>query len=363
MALVGYSDSEGSETEASSAPKAPAPSRPAKSAVQKLVDSTGPRKIKVELPTAIPDASQPEERPLKRVRTGGGFSGFNALLPAPKRTAETAKKGGLGSGVSLKTSSAAAFSRDPVEPVTVKSADDAPAENNGDNEAIIVQKSADELSKPIEEVKTVGNPMRFRPLSVANKKKKKPIPASAMAGTSTGPVAKAQTTLPATVPTPKPKVSLFSVAQSTAQTEQHIASDTYEPLIAQEETEHQDDDTTYSTSAAIPATHDPNSLSAVASDLNLSAADRRRLFGRGGQSGQPINISNFNMDREYASNEALRAAGEQTQHRAVRAVAPGKHSLQQLVNAASNQKEALEDAWAEGKRNRGEAGNKYGWGR
>jgi hypothetical protein len=35
--------------------------------------------------------------------------------------------------------------------------------------------------------------------------------------------------------------------------------------------------------------------------------------------------------------------------------------LQQLVNSASTQKEALEDAWAQGRRNKAEAGSHYGF--
>ncbi|KAI4156855.1 MAG: hypothetical protein LQ346_009128, partial [Caloplaca aetnensis] len=92
------------------------------------------------------------------------------------------------------------------------------------------------------------------------------------------------------------------------------------------------------------------------------------LFGRQQQhptasSSATVNIVTFNTDAEYASNELLRQAGEQqqAQHNPVRALAPGKHSLKQLVSAASNQKDALEEQFASGRRNRKEAGSKYGW--
>ena len=49
------------------------------------------------------------------------------------------------------------------------------------------------------------------------------------------------------------------------------------------------------------------------------------------------------------------------QHNPVRPIAPGKHTLQQLVNVASNQREALEESFATGRRNKKEAGAKYGW--
>jgi len=87
----------------------------------------------------------------------------------------------------------------------------------------------------------------------------------------------------------------------------------------------------------------------------------RQLFGRNSNNHAEISVQNFNLDSEYASNEALRQAGDTFQHRAVKAIAPGKHSLQQLVNNARTQKDAIEDSWAEGRRNRGEGGSKYGW--
>ncbi|KAG8629465.1 hypothetical protein KVT40_003330 [Elsinoe batatas] len=362
MALVGYSDSEESDTEVAPQPKPAVPAKSSKPAFEKLVDSSGPRKIRVELPTIAPSADAEAERPVKRARTAGGLSGFNALLPAPKRTAENAKRGGLGSGINLKTSSAAAFSREPVETSYhgTHESEALDTSKNGDNAS---GEAEDKSANPTEEVKTVGNAMRFRPLSVANKKKTKK-PAAVNAISSSAPAPLSQTTAPAapaTVVKPsKPKVSLFSVASEDEPVMQGARIDAYEPLIAQDgvvETA----PPSYETMPQQPV--NPNSLDAVASDLNLTEAERRQLFGRRGQGAQAINIANFNMDTEYAKNEELRAAGETVQHRAVRAVAPGKHSLQQLVNAASTQKEALEDAWAEGKRNRGEAGNKYGWGR
>jgi hypothetical protein len=48
-------------------------------------------------------------------------------------------------------------------------------------------------------------------------------------------------------------------------------------------------------------------------------------------------------------------------HNPVRSIAPGKHSLKQLVNAAQSQKDALAESFAKGYQNRKEAGSKYGW--
>ena len=109
----------------------------------------------------------------------------------------------------------------------------------------------------------------------------------------------------------------------------------------------------------------PQSLDTIASDLNLTEAQRRQLFGRqrgkGGHDLSAISVVNFNTDQEYAHNEELRASGETIQHNPVRSLAPGKHSLKQLMNNAATQKEALEEHFASGKRNKKEAGSKYGW--
>src|SRR5699024_12788464 len=104
------------------------------------------------------------------------------------------------------------------------------------------------------------------------------------------------------------------------------------------------------------------SLDSIADDLNLSAAARRELFGRGSAAAHTAtSVKNFNMDDEYQHNEELRAAGDQQTHNPVRAIQGGKQSLRQLVQNVHNQLDALEDSFARGKSNRKEASSKYGW--
>ena len=120
--------------------------------------------------------------------------------------------------------------------------------------------------------------------------------------------------------------------------------------------------TSFAAPPAVPTPPISQSLDDIAGDLNLSAAERRQLFGRqkGGMK-SATNVINFNTDKEYLHNEELRAAGETVTHNPVRAIAPGKHSLKQLVNAAQTQKDALEESFAKGRNNRKEAGSRYGW--
>jgi hypothetical protein len=356
MVLVTYSDSEGSDAEEQAAQQPAKPANKA-SSFQKVVDSSNPRKIKVNLPSPANDASESTtpnpERPAKRARTGGAgvFSGLSSFLPAPKRTADaptnvssesSIKPKATGSSVNLKTGSAPAFSR-----------------SNQDDEYSNAQESqakAPTIATTVhaDDVKFVGKSTLFRPLSVTRKPqvKKKKVAATIQATpAASDPVQTDE------APKPKPKVSLFSFAAAeeplpelpkpivddSLESEQLLEIDQYqEPPIAQ--------------------AHQPQTLDTIASDLQLDEATRRKLFGRKGKGTDvPLNLVNFNTDNEYAANEELRAKGEAVQHNPLRTIQPGKHTLRQLVNAATTQKDALEEAWAAGKRNHKEAGNRYGW--
>jgi hypothetical protein len=109
----------------------------------------------------------------------------------------------------------------------------------------------------------------------------------------------------------------------------------------------------------------PHDLTNIASELNLSEAERRQLFGKKGRGGPDFSgatIKDFNTDMEYAHNEKLRQQGEAVQHNPLKSISgTGKNSLRSLVNVATTQKDALEDHFAAGARNKREAGNRYGW--
>ncbi|MCJ1355357.1 MAG: hypothetical protein MMC33_005348 [Icmadophila ericetorum] len=404
MALVDYSDSEASEDE--SPPAAPALSQKitgnttkptTKPAFQKVVDPSKPHKIKISLPEIQKTGKEDEEAdepPAKKPKIGpGSFSGFNSFLPAPKRSAATnggsggsgLKRGGLGSGVSLKTGAAPGFSREAmptheedtempeasskIEIENAQSTNASTAEAKLDSEA----QGTSEKSK-IEPKKSA---MMFMPLSVARKPQKKkavaaPKPAEAVpAGMNTEPVPEAKKiakpslfSLPTTdessvvLPSTAGEYKPMMYSANSTSTEQDYISTIDDSNV-------DDQDPSYSSSTAQSQYQNgPQSLDAIASDLNLSKSARRQLMGRNASKGEntsAINVLNFNTDEEYASNELLRQAGETVKVNPVRAIAAGKHSLRQLINAASSQKEALEEHFASGKRNKKEAGSKYGW--
>ncbi|KAJ6444690.1 stress activated map kinase interacting [Purpureocillium lavendulum] len=412
MGLVSYSESESSSSE-SEAPKKAAPAQKAlpgaKKPFQKVVDRSNPGKIVVNLPTAAAaanDAQPSDEPPAKRARTGGAgagggrFSGFNSFLPAPKnaRNATASKPAPSAPGrprpaVNLKTSAEPGFSRDQEEPHTDGHAD-------GDHErpaagglSLPPPKRAAEPSIPQEqksadEVKLVGKPLMFKPLSVSRKPNKKKKIAAAIPAASAPPTSNAaaqrptngvEEPQPAAAPAmPPKKVSLFSLhtEEASAPTDTTRSNGAYEPMFATADASADDDD--YYAQFAMDAQTGPSattaphasstagqSLDSVADDLNLSAAARRELFGRGGRGSaaqaMATSVKNFNMDEEYQHNEEVRAAGDQQTHNPVRAIQGGKHSLRQLVQNVHNQREALEDSFARGKSNRKEASSKYGW--
>ena len=398
MALVEYSGSEDSDQEEQIKLQEAAKGKvnTTKLSFQKVVDRSNPHKIRVNLPDLAKPEEPDSEPPLKRAKVGsGGFSGFNSLLPAPKRTAAPnggpttsgARKRGLGIGVNLKTGAAPGFSRDPVDAVSTSNEEGAETGRGEDMNTIQQDKEThykppanDEspsLLKPVEAVKMQGNRTMFKPLSVARKPQKKKTQAGESISNT-----KVQVDDSIQKPQPAPKLSLFSTGEEIEPPmSSSTASGTYQPMIytsttpnpisapinPSDDPQPSEDDNYYPYDHPEPRMDKPRieSLSSIASDLNLTRAETRQLLGRQkhNQTDSPskINIVNFNTDAEYAANEILRQAGETVQHNPVRAIAPGKHSLKQLVNAASSQKDALEESFASGRRNKKEAGSKYGW--
>jgi Mitotic checkpoint regulator, MAD2B-interacting len=379
MNLVAYSDSEGSDDEDSSAPQVQEAPKQTKSTFQKVVDSSNPRKIKVNLPNAtsntIKDTPEEYQRPAKRPRTGGGglFSGLNSFLPAPKRSGDAAtgafgntsstlnKESRSRAAINLKTGAEPAFSRDAAPLVADQRHNNNESENVPRKNGPVIATTLDP-----DEVKLVGKATIFRPLSIARKTQKKkktvaPVRASKLEDSipKVGePVKEVREAMK-----PKPKVSLFSLNQAEETSVLPEIETTTTTINEPDETGPPDDqEEHYADNQNTQQNYRTQTLDHIASDLNLDEATRRQLFGRRGKGdGIPINLLNFDTDKEYSANEELRASGETIQHNALRTVQPGKHSLRQLVDAASSQKEALEESWAAGKRNHREAGSRYGW--
>ncbi|EEH11642.1 conserved hypothetical protein [Histoplasma capsulatum G186AR] len=445
MALVSYSDSEGSDSE--STPELPKKKKAAPATLsttlepsfQSLTDRGNRRKILVSLPDAdkhtTSDAQRNDgddngddgdgparKRPRIGTQSGGGgaFSSFNSLLPAPKRKGPVRpgmdKKGdGTGAPVrkvfALKTGPEPGFDRQADHQMRwdlsngdVDSGAIGGVVRDGRDGAFgdgITESTKEKVEKLA--VKPKGNAMMFKPLSVARAttmKKAMRKTAMSLPGTTSPSGAggrpatetaltlgqgKAEDTI--SNAGPKPKVSLFGLGKEDEQAPSvsQPSSSPYVPLVYSTT----DPSTTSTiessglTDPTVPAEttepgpqNQPQTLASIADDLNLTPAQKRQLFGRQGLSissssatgekqSNP-NIITFNTDQEYSSNNAFLLSASDAelaaqQHNPVRSIAPGKHSLQQLVNAVSNQRDALEESFAAGKRNKREAGSKYGW--
>lgn len=386
MVLVGYSDSEGSDNESIPIQPPRSNTRSAAAIPTLLVDKSNPKKIVVNLTDKSVEPGndaqdEHNEPPLKRARVGAGaFSGFNAMLPPPKRdhVQQERKKAPARKVFSLRTGAEPAFSRDSdAELKDVRAQDplnqsvlDDPADEPGKGMLEVVPKvtGMNLVSSDV----TQAKPFLFKPLSVAQSRKKKKttahIPANSdaerPAHTSAVPNESDGSLRAGRHEKETKKISLFYVG---------VEEDT--TLAALDETVDAEDDPIEHASrqvvdhSTIESPHilqdgpDPNSLTSIADSLNLSAAERRQLLGRNHNplSGTASRVINFNTDTEYAANQQLNAMGEQVQHNPVRTIAPGKHSLKSLVASAQGQKEALEESFAQGRRNKRETGNKYGW--
>ncbi|EJT68806.1 hypothetical protein GGTG_13620, partial [Gaeumannomyces tritici R3-111a-1] len=283
MALVNYDSDSDSEGEAAPAPPQPASSAKPPTAAPKLVDRANPRKIIVNLPSASASSDEP---PAKRARTEGGgggrFGAFRSALPPPKNTVApvAASRSSQPSGSSsssyssaqplpfsfFKTSAEAAFSREPPPSAggdgdevdefgnaNTGLAPDRLAAGGGMRMKLPAPKSQGpqqqgpsipEGQKPESEVKLVGKPLMFRPLSVARKPAKK---SGAKAAASSAPRAMTRpagsssadavtTAAPPAEAPKKKKVSLFSlgadeVDEAPQAEEPPAAEGGYQPLF------------------------------------------------------------------------------------------------------------------------------------
>jgi hypothetical protein len=414
MNLIAYSDSE-SDGEAPAAPK-PALKQAPKPSFQKVVDRSNPGRIKVNLPGASQPRAEKDDiegdaPPAKKPRLGGAtaFGGFNAMLPAPKKPvatpaavdATTGKRAlgkGLAAGVNLRTGAEPAFKREsrveldefdengnPIKKEPMKKEDFRALLNLPTPKSEKKEDTKSETTVHIPQADPVPAPKaaapRFVPMSVGKGKKKKPVVPRPVAtssgetkatgsGTSTP---QAQAAL--APPQRKPKVSLFGVPEESTAAANVSSSEAYQPMLYGAEDEADapipddafDQQHTHQPHQQAPmatSSAAPNDLTGIASELNLSAAERRQLFGKRGREEDfsSAKIVEFSTDTEYAYNNKLREQGEQVQHNALKSISgTGKNSLRSLINVASTQKDALEEHFASGYRNKKEAGNKYGW--
>ncbi|KAF3913646.1 hypothetical protein ABW21_db0206104 [Orbilia brochopaga] len=385
MALVAYSDSEPSDSEveppALAAKVAPAPAKakpksslasflPPPAKKRKLVDGgatgpadgssnpSGPRKIKIDLPKISRDDDDADALPSssrRNVGKAGGGSGVLSFLPAPKRTGAEAAKAAQEAQKEEKAeaSSAAAAPRTlggGIKKVEYAGTgmDDAPVEPP----PTITPADASTATAP----KPAAGPIQGRAIQPLFRK-----------STAKKPVKPAKTEIK------DKKVSLFSLGSTL--TEKPLSAPPtgeYKPILIDDTPAPpvDDEDTAGDASAVVEAAYTlpndtppvgPQTFQTISEQVGMDEAEMRMFMGRRGRNAE-IKLMDFNVDAEYEKNEAARAAGAAAPEKnVVRSIKPGKHQLQSLLNAAQSQRAALEESFAQGRRNKKEAGSKYGW--
>ncbi|CBX97314.1 predicted protein [Plenodomus lingam JN3] len=343
MNLTAYSDS---ESDGEAPPVTTSVAKPlSKSSFQRVVDRSNPGRIKVNLPGATqshtkdntPDDAPPSKKPRLG---GGGLSGFNAMLPAPKKpnanaistsassNSDTRGLGkGLASGVNLKTGAEPAFKREPrvnmdeydengnvikKEPMNkedFRAMLNLPSPKTEKKERTAdVSEAAVEIAptEPQEAPKPAAP--RFVPMSVGKGKKKKKPTISRSANdpentseTSTSAPSPSQPLLEETAPPPrKPKLSLFGVTTNqTDPSSQPTPSTPYQPLLYNPSPTQPTPQIPNPTLPSPSSSSEPPALSTLASTLHLTPSELRQLLPKQhSKNPSAPKILTFNTDAE-----------------------------------------------------------------
>ncbi|KAL7267141.1 hypothetical protein RUND412_010282 [Rhizina undulata] len=363
--LVDYSDSE-SDSEKQEKPTSPADLPPKKTGLSALLpkpksrklvkdggNSDGPKKLFVNLPKAA-DADE-DGPPTKKAKIGGGGSGLSALLPAPKRSGG-AKNTPIATLPEQKSGPLEdTYARPKTQ--TVNGTLDNSDGNSNSSIKFITQSLAKKSIQPGSSFKKPG----FRGTTKSSPPKPKislfgsGASLSSIASSKTATVSKSKSSgdykpimLSAPKPASKPKEESFRFEESAY----------FEGRTPEDEVYSADDSCTTMVSKA-----EPQDLETAAREAGLDEKAMRQLYGRNGRDRTvPINIATFSVDEEYKSNEEKRALGlVEEVKKPVRSIATGKHQLSSLVNAVQSQRGALEESFMQGRKNKREAGSKYGW--
>ena len=301
MKLVDYSDSEASDSDNEKAPSPP----PAPKLQHANLPPKPPAKKQILVDLPKPSQTDDDEPVRKRLRPEGeGKGGLFSILPPPKRS-----KPNTNGPTKEEQTTTKPMNTDYGEPKSV---------------------SAEPPPPPT---------TTFVPRSAQQKKGK--------------PVLKQ--------PEKPPAVSLFPlgpdlVSKSAIPTKSSTPS-TYEPLIAQPLPQTYDSlpestSVVPDTTAALPSTISTADLDSFAAHI-LEGRHRKN---------RTIQIMDYNAAEIYARNAADKASGVlQDQVQPVRAIGSGRHQIHQLLNNVQDQRESLEEAFAEGRRVKKESAAKYGW--
>ncbi|GAO48816.1 hypothetical protein SAICODRAFT_6895 [Saitoella complicata NRRL Y-17804] len=300
----------------------------------------GPRKIMVNLPElskeGIEDIGEPNQ---KKPRIGGGASGLSALLPAPKRA--------------------------PAAPAPAPPSEDSSSTEESTNIGQAKRSTFLSTTMPAlapRQIKSGYATPKPKPKAPAPSVPLFSLPTLPTEDRNTGTFdASSYKPIIATTPLPKPSLAPTAsppLADTTPAPALVDSNDMYAPNALNGLYPNQ--------VAAAYTNYNPQAggHAQMASQLGVDEAVLEKYEGRRRKGQKPItaNIIDYNVEEQYNLNEELLRTGQlQPQTQPVRAIAPGRHQLSSLVNAAHSQKESLEENFAQGRKNKSEGGQKYGW--
>jgi hypothetical protein len=139
----------------------------------------------------------------------------------------------------------------------------------------------------------------------------------------------------------------------------------YRPLMISEETTTSNEELDDEAVQNVKGEAHLLSLDTLAETTGVGVSEINKFesrHNRARRSQQPIEVVDFKVDEFYEANEELRSRGDFNNiKRPVQAVGAGRHQLSTLLRSAQQNREGLEETFSRGKRNKREAGKKYGF--
>lgn len=367
--LVDYSSSSESEGEEEQAPVVAPVKAPAPAPARKIIVAAKPASTETDKQAAAPAALAPDQS----VSVFGKPS-IASFLPAPKHrkkvVATPASNGSVtstGAGLriehalSSKTRTLGGGIKNTFFDGEVSMAEGGAVEGSAAAGAAPVQPPAKRVKLvPAAVLAREAKAAKLARLGKSASPSPSPssIPASAA---SSAPLPEPQTVAAPAQAKPKsqlPSLFTMSASQGNAMVGPAAAPESerpYEPIMLERaEPESEDDED----QPQAPIQAPDQDTSTPSPSIDLSAHER----GRHAAPGSSVPVVDFSVSDFYASNLALKAQGALAENkRPVQAVGGGRHQLSSLLRSAQTNQEGLAQMHAEHRKNKREAGSKYGF--
>ena len=157
--------------------------------------------------------------------------------------------------------------------------------------------------------------------------------------------------------------NLFSFQEQSLQKPRPATSQDYVPVMLEKKDEEEEAKEGNVEPSTLSERIDNSSLYNLASQSGLNYDEISKYESRRNQSSnEKIKVLDFNVDDFYQQNDELREKGLlDANKRPVQGLGGGKHQITTLLRSAMQNKDELEEMFAQGRRNKAAAGSKYGF--